>query len=66
MSDVVLIGPWRKSKNSPSVNDCVEVAPIVGGTAIRDSKLAGASPVLVLGMEEWERVLSAVRGGEFG
>ena len=66
MPDVVLIGPWRKSKNSPSINDCVEVAPIVGGTAIRDSKLAGASPVLALDAAEWDRVLSAIRGDVFG
>ena len=66
MAAVDTTGPWRKSRNSPSANDCVELAPLVGGgTGIRDSKQGGAGPVLALTGHAWRQVLGAIQGGEF-
>jgi Domain of unknown function (DUF397) len=66
-SSVKLAGEWRKSPHSPSANDCVEVAPLVGGgTGIRDSKLQDASPVLIAPPAAWGQALAAIKAGEFG
>lgn len=66
MTDVETTGPWRKSRNSQSANQCVELAPLRGGgTGIRDSKQDGRGPVLVLTGCAWRQVLGAIRGGEF-
>ncbi|GGS52633.1 DUF397 domain-containing protein [Actinokineospora fastidiosa] len=42
-----LIGAdWRKSSRSGAVGNCVELAPLDGGTAVRDSKCP-TGPALV-------------------
>jgi hypothetical protein len=65
MEGIETTGRWRKASSSDSADDCVEVAPLVGGgTGIRDSKnRAGA--VLVLPGPAWQRVLGAIQGGQF-
>jgi hypothetical protein len=57
---------WQRSSFC-SANSCVEVASLPdGGTAVRDGKASGISPVLVFTTEEWTAFLSGVRAGEFG
>lgn len=57
---------WQRSSFC-SANSCVEVAGLPdGGTAIRDSKASGISPVLVFTAEEWTAFLSGVKAGQFG
>ncbi|OLT42747.1 DUF397 domain-containing protein [Saccharomonospora sp. CUA-673] len=53
---------WRKSTYSGGGNDCVEVAFLPGGTAVRDSKNPAAG-MLQLSSAEWEAVLSSARRG---
>jgi hypothetical protein len=63
--DGMEIGRFRKSSHSQSLNDCVEVAPVrCGGTAVRDSKLGGASPVLKVGPAGWRALLDLVKASE--
>ena len=58
--------PWQRSSFC-SANSCVEVASLPhGGTAVRDSKPAESSPVLLFTAEEWASFLSGVKAGEFG
>jgi hypothetical protein len=54
--------PWHKS--SFSTNSCVEVAPLRGGVAIRDSKNPDGG-ILVYTPDEWRAFLAGVRNGEF-
>jgi hypothetical protein len=38
---------WRKSRRTNPNNNCVEIAPLPnGGMAVRDTKQAGAGPIL--------------------
>lgn len=62
----VQVGRWRKSTHSPSVNDCVEVAPTVAGWAVRDSKLGEASPVLFFDHSVRCALVGRIKDGEFG
>jgi hypothetical protein len=55
---------WRKSSYSGSGNACVEVADLPGGTAVRDSKLGDASPVLSVTAPQWSALIAGVRAGE--
>jgi Domain of unknown function (DUF397) len=58
--------PWQRSTFC-SANSCVEVASLPdGGTAVRDSKARGFSPVLVFTAQEWTSFVSGVKAGEFG
>ncbi|WTR19335.1 DUF397 domain-containing protein [Streptomyces sp. NBC_00138] len=57
--------PWRKSTYSGMQNDCVEVAPVDGRVAARDSKNP-AGPALVFSGSEWAAFVSGVAAGEFG
>ncbi|WP_275295755.1 DUF397 domain-containing protein [Amycolatopsis sp. La24] len=52
---------WRKSSYSGGGNDCVEVAFVAGGAAVRDSKdqEGGAFRLPAAG---WQALLDAVRG----
>ncbi|WP_290061044.1 DUF397 domain-containing protein [Amycolatopsis solani] len=53
---------WRKSSHSGGGNDCVEVAFVDGGAAVRDSKdpEGGAFRLPASG---WRGLLAAVRTG---
>jgi hypothetical protein len=56
-----LTGPWRKSSYSETItDDCVEVAGVVGGIAVRDSK-DPQGVVLVLPRRQWEDLLTRCR-----
>jgi hypothetical protein len=54
---------WHKSSRSGQYN-CVEVALVDGGVAVRDSKDV-TGPVLVFTPPEWNAFIDGVRGGEF-
>lgn len=56
---------WRKASGSASNGSCVEVAPIEGGVAVRDSKDPDG-PILQYTDAEWLVFLNAVKNGEFG
>jgi hypothetical protein len=53
---------WRKSSYSGGGNDCVEIAFVDGGAAVRDSKdpEGGAFRLPASG---WQGLLAAVRAG---
>jgi hypothetical protein len=54
---------WRKSRRSTE-GDCVEVAAVAGGMAVRDSKDPGGA-VLRFTVAEWRAFVAGVRDGEF-
>ena len=54
---------WRKSSRSGAGNDCVELAIIGGGAAVRDSKNAAAGQLAIDGAG-WQAFLTAVKAGE--
>lgn len=51
---------WRKSSHSGGGNDCVEVAFISGGTAVRDSKDPDGG-AFTLSPAGWGEFLDALR-----
>jgi hypothetical protein len=54
---------WRKTKRSSSTgNDCVEVANLEPGTAVRDSK-DPSGPKLSFSAAEWAAFAGRVRAG---
>lgn len=56
---------WRKSSRSSAAGpDCVEIALITSGAAVRDSKNA-AGARLVVGTSGWVGFLSAAKSGDF-
>jgi len=55
---------WFKSSLSFSNSNCVEVADLPDGVAVRDSKDPGG-PVLQFTPGEWRAFLGGVRDGEF-
>jgi hypothetical protein len=54
---------WRTSTYSGASN-CVEVAFVEGGVAVRDSKQRHG-PVLIFTVAEWDAFLQGVGDGEF-
>ncbi|GIH68942.1 DUF397 domain-containing protein [Sphaerimonospora thailandensis] len=56
---------WRKATRSNTVgNQCVEVARLRSGIAVRDSKNP-EGPKLLFTNGEWEAFVDGVKGGEF-
>lgn len=63
MPDADLSGAtWRKSSFSGGGNDCVEIAFVGGGAAVRDSKDPEGGAVR-LPASGWRGLLAAVRAG---
>ncbi len=54
---------WRKSSYSGGSGNCVEVAALGGGVAVRDSKDPGG-PSLVLAPGAWRAFLAGIKAGE--
>ncbi len=55
---------WRKSSTSDS-GGCVEIAYLEGIIGVRDTKSAGAGPLLAFTAHEWSAFLGGVTRGEF-
>jgi hypothetical protein len=54
---------WKKSSYSSAQGNCVEVAPLRDGTAVRDSK-DPHGPVLRFPGDAWSAFLGAVKSGQ--
>lgn len=60
-----VVGPFRKSGNSPTADACVAVARLDnGGRAVAHSRHLGAAR-LHFTAEEWSAFVAGVRAGEF-
>ncbi len=55
---------WRKSCHSGDEGNCVEVANLSAGRAVRDSK-DPTGPALTFTATEWATFTTGVRAGEF-
>lgn len=55
---------WRKAAASQLGQECVEVAAVVGGVAVRDSNNPHG-PVLLFTQGEWDAFVGGVKDGEF-
>ena len=52
---------WRKSSYSGSSGGCVEACSGEAVIAVRDTKLAASSPVLVFASEAWEAFTASLK-----
>ncbi len=65
MPEIRLSGAiWRKSTRSSADGQCVEVATLRSGTAVRDSKNP-TGPALTVSPAGWVTFTAAIRAGEF-
>jgi hypothetical protein len=55
---------WRKSTRSGGNGDCVEIADLDRGIAIRDSKNP-AGPKLIFRSRDWRTFADAVKSGAY-
>lgn len=55
---------WRKSSRSNGQYECIEVAKLLGATAVRDSKDPTGS-ALMFTTAEWSAFTTGIRTGEF-
>ncbi len=55
---------WRKSSHSGGSQECVEVATMGHGIAVRDSKDPNGSR-MVFGRDSWTTFIGGVKLGEF-
>ena len=55
---------WRKSSHSGDWGNCVEIAALADGTAVRDSKAPDAGHVRVSD-SGWNSFLSQVKAGRY-
>ena len=53
---------WLRSSHSSANGQCVEVAPVAGAVAVRDSKNP-AGPQLVFTRPAWAAFLEGLKGG---
>jgi len=56
---------WRKARRSMANGNCVEVGPISGVIAVRDSKNPGGY-VLAYSADSWRNFTREARQGNFG
>lgn len=56
---------WHKSSHSSASGQCVEVAPVSGAVAVRDSKNP-AGPGLIFSRQAWAAFVEGVKHGEAG
>lgn len=57
---------WTRSRFCAGANStCVEVSVTASHVQVRDSKAAGAGPVLTFDLEEWCAFVRGVRSGDF-
>jgi hypothetical protein len=56
---------WRKASRSTAGNNCVEVAPATGATAVRDSKNRDGGH-LTVGAGAWKAFIADVKHGRYG
>jgi hypothetical protein len=52
---------WHKSSHSSANGQCVEVTPVAGAVAVRDSKNP-AGPVLIFTRQAWAAFVEDVKG----
>jgi len=64
MSDAGSEPAWRKARHSTGNGACVELAPVDGMVAIRDSKDPDG-PILRYTAAEWHAFLDGAKKGEF-
>jgi len=55
---------WRKATKSGPQGNCVEVAPLPGGVAVRHSRQPDG-PVIAYTAAEWDAFLDGAKRGEF-
>jgi hypothetical protein len=56
---------WKKSSYSTAQGNCIEVASVRQGSAVRDSKDPDG-PVLRFSANAWHAFVAAVKSGAFG